>query len=53
MNLVPDMLAKMAAAAGLDLEVMTRRGFAEKIRRDLPLWEDAAKASGARAAETR
>lgn len=44
---------KTLEAQGLDLEVMTRRGFAEKIRRDLPLWEEAVKASSARAPETR
>jgi len=31
---------------GVDLEVMTSRAFGEKIRRDMPLWEEAVKAAG-------
>ena len=57
----PDVLSRLEAAAqeslkdpallkgleeqGLDLEVIAGRGFGDKIRRELPLWEEAVKAS--------
>ena len=38
---------KLLDAQGVDLEVINARAFGEKIRRDMPLWEEAVKASGA------
>ena len=62
----PDVLARLEAAAqeslkdpalltgldeqGLDLDLLQGRAFGEKIRRDLPLWEEAVKASTGAAA---
>jgi tripartite-type tricarboxylate transporter receptor subunit TctC len=37
---------KKLDAQGVDLEVIDARAFGEKMRRDLPLWEEAVKASG-------
>lgn len=37
---------KMLDAQGVDLEVISARAFGEKIRRDMPLWEEAVKAAG-------
>jgi tripartite-type tricarboxylate transporter receptor subunit TctC len=35
---------------GVDLEVMSPEAFGEKIRRDMPLWDEAVKAAGGAAA---
>ena len=37
---------KMLDAQGVDLEVISAWAFGEKIRRDMPLWEEAVKAAG-------
>ena len=37
---------KLLDAQGVDLEVINARTFGEKIRRDMPLWEEAVKAAG-------
>jgi tripartite-type tricarboxylate transporter receptor subunit TctC len=44
---------KQLDAQGVDLEVIDARAFGEKMRHDLPLWEEAVNASGVQPSSAR